>query len=239
MAPGARFWSYRTAAAIKWIIVLGTILPMCGLGKKPTQSFGVIAMIHFTDELTMDLDQDIDDIVALLAERWPECFAVLENRRRPLKVGIHKDIQAALGTTVSSEQLSRALVCYCSVPEYQSRLKDKAARIDLDGRQAGVVTAPEAASSWCQGTSWPAAVSRLQDLAHRLGLDWHWLGATRACRLEEHQLTGADGCRSHRQWWRCGSAGRKSWRLRLNRSGKKKVAGGASFWIWLLICTSC
>jgi sRNA-binding protein len=117
---------------------------MCGLGKKPTQSFGVIAMIHFTDELTMDLDQDIDDIIALLAERWPECFAVLENRRRPLKVGIHKDIQAALGTTVSSEQLSRALVCYCSVPEYQSRLKDKAARIDLDGRPAGVVTAAEA-----------------------------------------------------------------------------------------------
>jgi len=100
-------------------------------------------------------------------------------------------------------------------------------------------TTPEAASSWCQGTSWPAAVSRLQDLAHRLGLDWHWLGATRACRLEEHQLTGADGCRSHRQWWRCGSAGRKSWRLRLNRSGKKKAAGGASFWIWLLSCTSC
>ena len=47
---------------------------------------------------------------------------------------------------------------------------------------------------------------------------WHWLGATRACRLEEHQMTGADGCRSHRQWWRCGNAGRKSWRLRPNRS---------------------
>jgi len=29
---------------------------------------------------------------------------------------------------------------------------------------------------------------------------WHWLDATRICRLEEHQLTGADGCRSHRQW---------------------------------------
>src|SRR6516162_5622118 len=44
------------------------------------------------------------------------------------------------------------------------------------------------------------------------------------------------GVRRDRQWWRCGSAGRKSWRLRPNRSGKKKVAGGASFWIWLLIC---
>src|SRR5215472_8120457 len=47
------------------------------------------------------------------------------------------------------------------------------------------------------------------------------------------------GVRRDRQWWRCGSAGRKSWRLRPNRGGKKKVAGGASFWIWLLICTSC
>ena len=60
------------------------------------------------------------------------------------------------------------------------------------------------------------------------------MGATSACRLEEYQLTGADGCRSHRQWWRCGSAGRESWRLRPNRSGKKKAAGGASFRIWLL-----
>ena len=60
-------------------------------------------------------------------------------------------------------------------------------------------------------------------------LGWHWSGVTRACRPEEHQLTAADGCRSHRQWWRCGSAGRKSWRLRPNRSGKKKAAGGASF----------
>jgi hypothetical protein len=49
---------------------------------------------------------------------------------------------------------------------------------------------------------------------HRLGLNVETIkpngrpavgivGATRACRLEEHQLTGADGCRSHRQWWLC------------------------------------
>src|SRR5262249_34916946 len=34
--------------------------------------------------------------IALLAERWPKCFAVYEQRRRPLKIGIDADIMAAL-----------------------------------------------------------------------------------------------------------------------------------------------
>jgi hypothetical protein len=32
--------------------------------------------------------------IALLAETFPKCFAVFEQRRRPLKVGIHNDILA-------------------------------------------------------------------------------------------------------------------------------------------------
>ena len=63
---------------------------------------------------------------------------------------------------------------------------------------------------WCQGRAGLPRF-RLQDLASLRSQcrnyqaqwptgGWHWLGATRACRLEEHQLTGADGCRSHRQW---------------------------------------
>ena len=50
----------------------------------------------FSDEPTVDLHKD-DEIIALLAERWPRCFMLAEDRRLPLKVGIFHDLKAALG----------------------------------------------------------------------------------------------------------------------------------------------
>ena len=97
----------------------------------------------FSDEPTVDLYKD-DEIIALLAERWPRCFMLAEDRRLPLKVGIFHDLKAALGGKVSPDQVSRALGTYCSAPDYQRRLKDGAARIDLDGQRAGTVTPSEA-----------------------------------------------------------------------------------------------
>ena len=85
---------------------------------------------------TVDLDKD-DEIIALPAERWPRCFMLAEDRRLPLKVGIFHDLKAP-------DQLSRALGTYCSAPDYQRRLQDGAARIDLDGQRAGTVTPSEA-----------------------------------------------------------------------------------------------
>jgi sRNA-binding protein len=97
----------------------------------------------FSDEPTVDLDKD-DEIIALLADRWPQCFMLVEDRRLPLKVGIFHDLKAALGGKVSPDHLSRALGTYCSAPDYQRRLKDGAARIALDGQRAGTVTPSEA-----------------------------------------------------------------------------------------------
>jgi hypothetical protein len=34
-----------------------------------------------SDEPTLDLDKD-DEIIALLAERWPQCFMLAEDRQR-------------------------------------------------------------------------------------------------------------------------------------------------------------
>ena len=34
-------------------------------------------------------------VIALLAERWPACFAIYQGDRKPLKVGIHLEIIAA------------------------------------------------------------------------------------------------------------------------------------------------
>jgi ProP effector len=102
-------------------------------------------MDQFIDEPTTDCDQDIADTIARLAARWPMCFALAEDLRMPLKVGIFHDLKAALGDAITQERLSRALACYCAAPSYQRRLmKDGAPRIDLDGQRAGTVTATEA-----------------------------------------------------------------------------------------------
>jgi len=52
-------------------------------------------------------------LIELLAERFPNCFAFFERRRRPLKIGIQTDIQAALDGAVKPKELGRALRIYC------------------------------------------------------------------------------------------------------------------------------
>lgn len=85
-------------------------------------------------------------VIAVLAERWPHCFAIFEQRRRPLKVGIHIDILAALDGAVTTAELSRALWVYVHNGVYRSRLIAGAVRIGLDGEPAGVVTEKQAAT---------------------------------------------------------------------------------------------
>jgi ProP effector len=137
----------------------------------------------FSDEPTVDLDKD-HEIIALLAERWPRCFVLAEDRRLPLKVGIFHDLKAALGGKVSPDQLSRALGTYCSAPDYQRHLKDGAARIDLDGQRAGTVTRSEAM----------------------------WARAGRAERRDKHQRKRASTVkRSSLADLRAAGAGRSGW----------------------------
>ena len=63
---------------------------------------------------------------------------------QPLKLGIDHDLVARLGGMVSRSALKRALGIYTSCLEYRATLIEGAARIDLDGNQAGAVTAGEA-----------------------------------------------------------------------------------------------
>jgi ProP effector len=74
-----------------------------------------------------------DSTAALLAERFPRCFAIYEARRRPLKIGIHADITAPLGGAITWRELHNLL-----------SLRAGAERIDLDGNVAGVAIADEA-----------------------------------------------------------------------------------------------
>ena len=79
--------------------------------------------------------------IALLADLFPKCFFVYGRRRRPLRLGIDKDIADALG---SDAGIKAALRLYVSNYEYRRKLKTGAPRIDLDGNAAGTVSAEEA-----------------------------------------------------------------------------------------------
>jgi sRNA-binding protein len=76
----------------------------------------------------------------MLIERFPDCFSW--NDHRPLKIGIHKNLEArGVDPRLGRLGVSR----YCRHLAYQHALVEGAARIDLDGQPAGVVTHKEAA----------------------------------------------------------------------------------------------
>jgi sRNA-binding protein len=82
-------------------------------------------------------------VIALLAERWPGAFSIHEKKRRPLKIGIHLDVMAAIDGAITHAELSRALGCYVANGAYLSRLREGAKRIALDGEPSGTVTAEQ------------------------------------------------------------------------------------------------
>ena len=72
-----------------------------------------------------------------------QAFAVFSAEVRPLKIGIHRDLRARC-PGVSGTQLRRALDRYVNRAGYWQTMVEGAARYDLDGQEAGVVTAKEA-----------------------------------------------------------------------------------------------
>ena len=84
----------------------------------------------------------IDEVITLLATRFPKTFFVHEAHRRPLKLGIHRDVGAVLGDVVDRRTLHAVLRYYVSNIAYR-----KSDRIDLDGNAAGIVTELEAVNA--------------------------------------------------------------------------------------------
>jgi ProP effector len=82
-------------------------------------------------------------LLVLLAKKWPRCFLLYEQRRRPLKVGIAADVLAALNGAVTPQELGAALRAYTGNRSYRWALQAGAPRVDLDGEPAGVVTVEE------------------------------------------------------------------------------------------------
>jgi ProP effector len=83
----------------------------------------------------------MNDQIGKLVEAHPATFFLVGADRRPLKIGIHRDLAAA--KTLSARQLKRALVRYTGSLGYLSNMREGAPRIGLDGQPAGAVTAEE------------------------------------------------------------------------------------------------
>ena len=56
--------------------------------------------------------------IQLLARMFPAAFFVLEQRRRPLKIGIHADLTARLEASIPEVELSAALRVYRKRPVF-------------------------------------------------------------------------------------------------------------------------
>jgi ProQ/FINO family len=81
------------------------------------------------------------ETIEFLASTWPNCFRVKPRERVPLKVGIGKDLAAAAAGAITDEEISVAMRVYVGNKRYLKALREGAARIDLHGNPAGVVTA--------------------------------------------------------------------------------------------------
>ena len=82
--------------------------------------------------------------IEVLAEQYPQCFVVFEQRRRPLKLGIREDLITALAGAATAQELGFALKIYTSNSGYLRACKEGAERVGLDGKVSGHVTADEA-----------------------------------------------------------------------------------------------
>ncbi|MGJ8668963.1 MAG: ProQ/FINO family protein [Oceanococcus sp.] len=83
---------------------------------------------------------------ALIA-RYPKSFFDDPRQRKPLKIGVHKDILADDANELASYQLTSALRWYTGALGYQLSIQDKAERIDLNGEASGQVTAEDATAA--------------------------------------------------------------------------------------------
>jgi ProP effector len=92
--------------------------------------------------------KDANAGIAKLVARFPECFHPLGYKRRPLKIGINADVVAAMAGEMTPVEVGAALRRYVSAIGYQRKLVAGAIRVDLQGREAGIVIESEEAAAW-------------------------------------------------------------------------------------------
>jgi sRNA-binding protein len=84
------------------------------------------------------------ETISVLADWFPQCFVLYQQRRKPLKIGIFDDLLAATSGAIAPKELQAALRRYCRSAGYLAACREGTARIDLNGNVVGAVTKSEA-----------------------------------------------------------------------------------------------
>ncbi len=87
------------------------------------------------------------EMLPVLVKTFPKAFFAHGRNRRPLRVGIFEELNAALPPEIDRQRLRLYLGIYTRQPSYLRELTPGAIRIDLSGYPAGGVSAKEAASA--------------------------------------------------------------------------------------------
>ena len=85
----------------------------------------------------------VEAVLAVLVERYPQCFVLLESKRRPLKAGIAADV-IANHPDLKPSHIGVALHRYTQAIPYMAKLIEGTPRVGLEGAPAGAVSASEA-----------------------------------------------------------------------------------------------
>ena len=100
--------------------------------------------------------EQLEESIRELADKYPKCFIVNGPMRLPLKVGIASDLRQ---DDVDEHTIS-AIGFYTQSWNYLECLQAGAARVDLDGGKAGVVTEQEASAAQRRLAEGQAEVAR-------------------------------------------------------------------------------
>jgi ProP effector len=117
----------------------------------------------------------VQDVLAVLVEKYPRCFSLTDDERKPLAVGIGDTI-VANHPELKPSNIGQALSWYTRSTGYLVRLTEGADRIGLDGQPAGTVSAVEAAGALVKLKAARARVRKITPAAEpppapkRLGL---------------------------------------------------------------------
>jgi ProP effector len=94
--------------------------------------------------LPKDQYQQMVGVLELLCSSFPNTFFMYRERRKPIKIGIHLELDVVLGERVDRKLLRQTLKFYTINHGYLRALRAGAPRIDLNGEEAGSVTEEQA-----------------------------------------------------------------------------------------------
>jgi sRNA-binding protein len=86
--------------------------------------------------------EETEEVIRMLADKYPKCFFADPRQRRPLKKNLLADLQGD-GFPAAYELLSAALEWYQSHFSYRYALEAGAKRVDLTGKEVSTVTEQE------------------------------------------------------------------------------------------------